>query len=70
MRQENNLISWTSHFSAARKEGGGWPLNITKAGTLILMVSPLLGRLNVKRIFSSNPMNMHYKDLGFGKRGA
>lgn len=68
MRQENDLISWTLRFSAARKEGGGWPLNITKAGTLILEVSLLVGRLDVKHIFSFSPMKMHYKDLGFGKR--
>ncbi|KAL8107961.1 hypothetical protein AgCh_024389 [Apium graveolens] len=70
MRQENDLISWTSRFSAARKEGGGWPLNITKAGTLILEVCPLWGRLDVKSIVSFNPMNMHLKDLGFSKNGA
>lgn len=68
MMQDNGLISWTLRFKVALKEGG-FPMNITKAGTVLIETLPLLGRHDVTGILSCNLKSLRYKDLGFSKRG-
>lgn len=66
MRQDNGVVSWNLRFRAALKEGG-WPIAITKGGTLLLEVHPFEERIDITKILSVNLNTMHHRDLGFGK---
>ncbi|KAL8107965.1 hypothetical protein AgCh_024393 [Apium graveolens] len=67
MRHENGENSWTLRFRAVL-EKFGFPMNITKSGTLILESYPF-GVLEVSKILSCNLNTIQYKDLGICKRG-
>ncbi|XP_074336415.1 F-box protein CPR1-like [Apium graveolens] len=68
MRQENGVVSWNLLFRAELKDAG-YPMKITKAGTLLVETYPLRGRFDVTSILSCNLKTMQYKDLGFGMSG-
>lgn len=69
MRKEDDGIFWDLHFKV-ELEKSGWPMNITRSGTLLIESCPLPSqRLDITSIFSRDLKSNHYKDLGFGKRG-
>ncbi|KAL8109468.1 F-box/kelch-repeat protein At3g23880-like [Apium graveolens] len=67
MRQENGEMFWDLRFKVAL-ERSGWPMNITKSGTLVIESCPLQ-RLDMTTIFSRHLRSNRYTDLGFGKCG-
>lgn len=67
MKQENGVVTWTLCFKFVLKEFG-YPLDITKNGTLITE-SVRSESDGVTSIISYNLKSMIHKDHGFGKRG-
>ncbi|XP_017222097.1 F-box/kelch-repeat protein At3g23880-like [Daucus carota subsp. sativus] len=67
MMQGNGVITWTLRFKVALKEGG-FPMSITKAGTVL--IETIRGLPNdLSGIISCNLKSLWYKDLGFYKHG-